>query len=603
MPQLTIGPDYWRKERDDAYYNWAEAFPREFMQNSCDAAARLIEIDFLGLVGRRDLLRCIVADDGKGMDRNILDNVFFKLGASTKDVHGSTNTGGFGRARQMTHFAAEGYEIITNDIKVVGRASEYNYVESEGFRRGCQMIIDLIPKNRWNNDINLKAEFVNFLKTCQLEQRVVIDGERHTEWTYRRKLLKPLSYDERAFANLYVNKSAIDKDASEGVLLVRVNGLTMFKQSVSPKVQVILEIDPTMSREVLTSNRDGLSYGFRGVLTQFVETLNTETKSALRVEEKETRHISGTGSFVSYREDATAKLSNRGKGQRVAAAHSVLPDRVDLEIDRKATRTNDNSGFDLRELAARPNTTVTDVTDETAEEEDSLDETESDGQEETDDEPPDEAQCVWELPAAPVEEPKVNAPIVIDQAARNNLFDMFIFLDMGEYTDAEKKAVRAVVGAYNPLNWKVSHRPSQATAKNPTGVFFEGLQRAKLLLIWKTMCHHVVQEALHLFDMEKISWGVGWNFDSDDFKYHPSGDIHYLLINPVDRAGKMRYELRKQSDLDTMMAFAVHEVTHIMFSRHDEEFANNLTTLMARCLKRLPAIKRGIRDVYKVRMV
>jgi hypothetical protein len=556
MPKLTLGPAFFRKELHSAYSYWGEAFWREMIQNSVDAGAKLIAVQIAP--GIESEVRITFTDDGCGMTRETLDNVFFKLGESTKAA-GGASTGGFGRARIMTHFAQQRYEIITRDIHVKGVGEDYEYTEASHFRHGCQMVIDVLPITSWGSTIDMKAELVKYLSHCQLPCAVEINNERHTDWMYRRATLKPLSLNAIEFGTIHANKSAIGKD-EDGKLVVRVNGTMMFKRSITPKVQVVFEIDPAQSRNVLASSRDSLNYNYRTILDAFIDELNTETKSALRKEEKESRPITGTGSFVTYKKTATAHLSTRGK--KIAAEHSIFPDKVVVHDDGQAPE-------DAGDLLP------TDVSSETA-------------------------GRLSDAPTAPV---KDAGPIVLDEAARNRMFDILMFTDLGEYTDAEKKAVRSVISAYNPLNWKVGYRKSQATDKNPTGLFFEGLQRAKLLLIWKTMCYHVVQEALEYFDMDKVSWGVGWNFDSDAAKHHTYEGVDYLLLNPVTRSGKMKYELRSQDDLDTLFMLAVHEVCHVKHKRHDEDFSTALTGLTARCLKRLPSIKKGIREVYSVRMV
>ena len=553
MPKLTLGPAFFRKELHSAYSFWGMAFWREMIQNSVDAAATLIDIAITPVEGTNNVL-VRFTDDGCGMTRDILDNVFFKLGESTK-ASGGTSTGGFGRARIMTHFAQERYEIVTRDLHVKGVGEEFDYYPPEHYRGGTQMVIEVHPFTSWGSKIDMKAELVKYLSSCQLPCRVDIDGERHTDWTYRRASLKPLSLNGEAFGTIHVNKSAIEKDAVEGKLLVRVNGTTMFTRDIKPKLQVILEIDPAKSRSVLQSSRDNLNYDYNRTLNAFVDELNTETKSALRKEEKESKTISGTGTFVAYQKDATAYLSNRGK--KIAAEHSIFPDKIEFVPAAKPIDGEDR----LVEFKGLTDGAGTGKVIDNGEN------------------------------------------LIIDEAARNNLFDIMIFRDMGEFSDAEKKAVGSVVSAYDPRNWKIGYRKSQATEKNPTGLYFEGLQRAKLLLIWKAMCSFAVIEAINLFDMDRVQWGVGWNFDSDDAKHMEQEDVHYLMLNPVGRDGKMKYELRDQDDLDMLWAYAIHEAVHIKYSRHDEDYANAVTRLMGRCLKHLPALRKALRDVYRVKMV
>ena len=61
-------------------------------------------------------------DDGPGMTREVLDNVYFAVGATTKS--GPTQIGGMGRARILTCFAIPSYRIRSHKYEVVGERGD-----------------------------------------------------------------------------------------------------------------------------------------------------------------------------------------------------------------------------------------------------------------------------------------------------------------------------------------------------------------------------------------------------------------------------------------------------------------------------------------------
>jgi signal transduction histidine kinase len=81
MATIKISSEFFENEIRNYSY-WEQAFWRELFQNSIDAAANKIDI-YYEQVGSH----CIVSfkDNGKGMNRNVLENVFFNLGTTTKN--------------------------------------------------------------------------------------------------------------------------------------------------------------------------------------------------------------------------------------------------------------------------------------------------------------------------------------------------------------------------------------------------------------------------------------------------------------------------------------------------------------------------------------
>ena len=140
-PRLIV-PDksFFVKERDAFYASWMLSFWRELFQNSVDAGAKTIRIDVTearqkGSFGRvpppKTATRVVFADDGCGMTEDVLNQVYFRMGASTK-ADDETSVGGFGRARLMTNFSQTRYSIETRDRYVEGDGAEFvNYARKD----------------------------------------------------------------------------------------------------------------------------------------------------------------------------------------------------------------------------------------------------------------------------------------------------------------------------------------------------------------------------------------------------------------------------------------------------------------------------------------
>lgn len=147
MAAVTVPAEFFRAELR-VYGDWREAFVRELLQNSTDAKSSRIDVTFSTVNGRG---RITFVDDGQGMSRQVLEDVFFALGRSTKS--GENSIGGFGRARIIICFAQHSYTIRTGNLLVEGAGGQYTITEMPAHRTGCEFTIDLIddsPDNvRW----------------------------------------------------------------------------------------------------------------------------------------------------------------------------------------------------------------------------------------------------------------------------------------------------------------------------------------------------------------------------------------------------------------------------------------------------------------------
>lgn len=131
---LSVGKDFLRGERDQYYNDFTIAFWRELFQNSVDAGATDISIDieerqprrYGGPDGPEKVTNIRFTDNGHGMTAEVLNDVYFKMGRSTKKDDGGS-IGGFGRARIMTCFSQESYSILTKDRFVSGDGPKFEH--------------------------------------------------------------------------------------------------------------------------------------------------------------------------------------------------------------------------------------------------------------------------------------------------------------------------------------------------------------------------------------------------------------------------------------------------------------------------------------------
>ena len=129
---VRVPKSYHIAERNRAYSDWTISIFREFFQNSTDAGAKRIDIRIGEAVpkgykggdpGAKRVTRLVFEDDGGGMSSDVLENVYFALGETTKGAGDSV--GGFGRARIMQAFANVRYSVRTQNLLVEGDGSYF----------------------------------------------------------------------------------------------------------------------------------------------------------------------------------------------------------------------------------------------------------------------------------------------------------------------------------------------------------------------------------------------------------------------------------------------------------------------------------------------
>jgi hypothetical protein len=266
MGTVTVPAEFFRGELR-VYGDWREAFARELLQNATDAAPSRIDITLEDVDGHG---RVTFTDDGHGMSRDVLENVFFALGKTTKT--GPGDIGGFGRARIIICFAQTRYTLRTGHLLVEGCGGEYSITEVAEYQKGCKFVIDLLD----DDCSRIRNAFRNLLEKCTLKIPVRIDGQLASGHHMPARATRIMRDKSQApWAKAYVTPGW-------GQLMVRVHGLVMFTKWLSGNDSVILELEPARSREVLSASRDTLHTVYGDQLDHFISDLTRNRKAALR---------------------------------------------------------------------------------------------------------------------------------------------------------------------------------------------------------------------------------------------------------------------------------------------------------------------------------
>lgn len=526
MPSVTVPKSFFVKERR-MYANWQFAFWRELFQNSTDAKASRIDVEIVRK--ENGIISVSFDDNGTGMSREVLENVYFSLGSTTKT--GGSTVGGFGRARLLTCFSMKNYTIHTQDNLVQGEGGSYEIATVDP-RHGCLLQVEIEDESydRLYNELDA------YLRNSQMYCEVYVNGVRFSSWNHRRQLTRQLVVNNISFANVYVNKSA-----GNYRLLVRVAGAVMYSQSIGAKAQVIVEVEPSLSREVLTANRDGMHSSYSAVLEAFVQELAVDTVSALKPRfKKKDATIRGRGMIFSVSPKAGTKLP-KGGAEPGAEVKVLAAARASGSV-----YTRPVEGEEVRRSAILDTSTIR------------------------------AAEVIGGVLATAYDDgrpPLTNIPAVetitsrVGEKYHSGLPDIFID------DDTENEKIRKVIDQYNPENWVVASLGDKT--------FNRGFTIYKLLMLWKVSCQYAIDAMMKKHEsIAQVVWGIGWTFsDTAEAKHLSVEGGSALLLNPVDKDGKLRYSLRDQKDQKKLMALAKHEVAHTIHGWHNEDFASLLTDI------------------------
>jgi hypothetical protein len=361
--KVTIHKSFFKKERDGFYSDWFVAFWRELFQNSVDAGSENIRIYLDQREGRgsfgkfrtdpSNIVRVVFSDDGCGMSYDVLDDVYFAIGNTTKTADDGS-VGGFGRARAMTCFSQDRYSMLTKDNFVVGEGGDFdiyplqtalakldefeqdikqqaanagteNNTSLQGIWRDREMVKSAISNGGFNGcrvEVDLetvrdtsysygqpasldrmKRALKTYLSESQIKPNVTINDmtpEAFFEVSEKIETRKGRAKDRLSvglaetleeFATVYVVKKPVATERAK--LIVRVDGAAMFSTGIDTMTgsDVVVEIDAKKSRSVLNSNRDGLNGRYRDKVNAFTQQLATDVNSALMKKEGKTQIV------------------------------------------------------------------------------------------------------------------------------------------------------------------------------------------------------------------------------------------------------------------------------------------------------------------------
>lgn len=634
--QASLSPRFFKKERD-AYDDWIRAFWRELFQNSVDAKAKNIYIDIFPTEGEgafgenptvQDIVRVKFKDDGVGMSGDVLRNVYFSLGETTK-TGDNDSTGGYGRGRLVTCFANERYSILTRDHWVEGKGNLYEcdtiansierkhldakyalengspeqsqkciaqtqYLESNrsGYS-GCEIIVDMDPSEygtysyRNPTESKLRATLNEYLAEAQLPCTVWIDDNLNQNKCMRGKKVRelyvkdPNSDQNLLFGTVHVTKSGKNL-VHEGKVLYRIDGAPMSSRSINAPQQVIVEIDKKNHREFLTSNRDGFKANYQQVIDRFIDELVVDNVTALS-EKRNIKDVTRTGkkgdihvNNIEIAEEEIVSVSGNEKADAIKVAENI--DGAHYHNIRRNIMT-DGVGI----IPGKAFQTLVQMI--------------SNGQRTFIDDYP-EPKAVDSLKRLmqnydPVDafrecDPKLMRFIVSVMAERaskamekqNPVHDMnHLHIKIEE----PNKEISKVIRNYDPENWD----PETGKGAN-TRALFEA---------WTVACKKSIETLTKMHpSLGSIQVRTGWYFGKPTESYmlgtyndlrtaalHQKLDdgTHLMLLNPVTEDGKMAYKISSKDDMYSLLTLAIHEASHVAVgSYHNQEFAYVQTELI-----------------------
>lgn len=314
MAIVTVPAEFFRAELR-VYGNWREAFAREVLQNSADAGATRIDVHFSTTPAGQ--ARVVFNDDGHGMSREVLEEVFFALGRTTKG--GPDTIGGFGRARIIICFAQRSYTIRTGNLLVEGSGGQYTITDVADWFEGCSFTVDLID----DSPERLRQELQWLVWASNMTMGVYVDGSRVTPGEALPDRATRILRDaaEVPWARVYARPNG------GGSVRVQVRGLAMFQRSGGGADDVVVELVTARAREVLTASRDQLHGPYAEQLDEFVSNLSSNRRAALGPQAQSLDVRVGGGGFLSSSSPAPAEapLPERHAEPAIAAAGPTPP--------------------------------------------------------------------------------------------------------------------------------------------------------------------------------------------------------------------------------------------------------------------------------------
>lgn len=520
MPSISVPPSFFVSERNSVYADWRSAFWRELISNSLDAGASRIRVRTAFRDGK---LSVDVIDNGHGMTREVVEQVYMRLGASTKD--GSGGIGGFGRARILTCFSQDSYSIRSSDFLVTGQGASYDIHPAAGPVRGCAVTVqmpqrearylyaslqDVLRQSSLRAAVEIKLDmeapedvYLSPIDLRSFQQPDEAGWMRFKGWGRLGRHVETLADDSGPWADLHLNEG--DR-AISGRAIIRVNGMAMYEDHIGAPSQLTVNLIPGRAREVLTASRDAVRPPFRDVLQSLYDRIMSERL---------------TGFKARPREPVTELLTSEKTRFRKGLP---LPVKESAEIPIASVQASLRADLPVRDRA-RP-----------------------------------EAGSPADL------EPDAHA------APDRRINPHGLLYPVALHACDPRPEQRASIARYAPRSWVLPGN--------------EGRNAELLLAAWTGACRHAlgVLAVQHraIIDPVDFRWITGFVFDRDMQACHMQiNDIpHGLLLNPLDSQGRAQFRLSDPESIRQIVSLAIHEVTHVASRRHDEIFAAIMTDLV-----------------------
>lgn len=530
--QVQIPIEFFKKERN-GYASWQSALFRELKQNSEDAGATEIRVDLVEENFRdQPYVKVVLADNGQGMSLRVLRDVYFALGRTTK---GEGTTGGFGRARILTNFSMDFYEICTGNIRAHGSGAQFAIEEVEQSVQGVTQTLMVDESTVGQLLVGLRG----YLRECsQPDLDVYVNGEKY-EFTHEvGKHIRDLYQNGAKFATVYYNPDA----ALFNRVLVRVTGSCMFSRWIyGVPGTVTIELEQWNSRNIMTSNRDGVREEYRQVMDAFVEELATETRTALKP--KFTRRFEvfhGNVSFFKYKRQRRYGETRVRKGE--CDRRELMDSSMVVRVAEPLVSVSSLSSVSRARVVSSGHY--------------------DDGRDRS-------VQYSAEDDREIVDTHEVES--------RGRILTVADFVpSVPMFFDTSDEDVLRESVFWNPKVWNF-------TLNGDVADF--GIWRSKLNLLfaWRAALEYTAEVALELELADEIEFLAGFCFcDELALHWQMEDGRHAMLLNPLDNLAKPKFKLGERMHMRKLMAFARHEMAHaIGFKAHNEDFAAALSSLDA----------------------
>jgi hypothetical protein len=327
MANIQIPKLYFLNNYKKEYYNYKERLVNEIIQNSVDAGASEIRIEF-----GADFYS--ILDDGHGMSRERMTEAMLTMGGSIKE---NSNVGGFGNSKLLVCFSHKSYLIHSLDTYVEGACLDYEFISKE-FLQGTFIKCHFWPEFGYNADEMIRIA-KDFLRKCNLKCNIFINGEKFTEW------LDIPFIKKEACGNLHVQEKA-----DWNYIYIRKNGLYMFYDYINRlNMQVVIEVTAP-SLECFSQNRDAFKGDYKTFYSALRDRIVTDKRS-FYLERRRKFIYEGKKKFWSYLIDKLEKIDNElinieEKNEMIAAVqvmavsdleHPVILERFEKMIEQRST--------------------------------------------------------------------------------------------------------------------------------------------------------------------------------------------------------------------------------------------------------------------------